>query len=278
MREQKMTNKQLLKRIKKNILNTYKQLNYQRQCRLYCIGAAKTGTHSIASMFDHTTRSAHESDDKEIINKIFDILEGKIKKSDVFSYLRERDKKLRLDIDSSQLNFFLLDYLLEEFPESLYLLTIRDCYSWLSSFINHSLSQSANEHWTKLREYRFQADKFSHPPQERILREKRLHTLDGYLSYWANHNNRVLSSVPEHRLMVVKTNEITKRAYEIASFAGLPETVVQLEHSHAYKSPMKFNVLQEIDGEYLEAKVQEHCGELMKRFFPEMTSVNHSNI
>jgi hypothetical protein len=273
-----MSSKHLLKKVKNSILSSYTRLGYQRKCRLYCVGAAKTGTHSIDSMFDHTVRSAHEPDNSEIIDKILDISEGRIKEAEIVDYLRKRDKRLCLDVDSSQLNFFLLDYLLEAFPKALYLLTIRDCYSWLNSFINDALRRSVSEHWIKLREHRFRANEFSHPSEELPLREKGLYTLDGYLSYWARHNKRVLSSVPEDRLMIVKTNEITKRSHEIANFAGLPKDSIQLEHSHAFKNSIKFNVLQEIQKTYLEAKVQEHCGTLMKRFFPEIISMNDSNL
>jgi hypothetical protein len=166
----------------------------------------------------------------------------------------------------------------QEFPKALYWLTIRDCYSWLNSFINDSLRRKVSERWIKLREHRFRANEFSHLSEERPLREKGLYTLDGYLSYWASHNNRVLSSVPEDRLMIVKTNEITERADDIADFAGLPKASIQLEHSHSFRNSIKFNVLQEIQETYLEAKVQEHCGTLMKRFFPEIISIYDSNI
>lgn len=273
-----MISKGLLKRIGNRIVSYYTRLNYERKCRLYCVGAAKTGTHSIDSLFDHTVRSAHEADSGEIISKILDISEGRIQDIDILAYIRNRDKRLCLDVDSSQLNFFLLDYLLEEFPKALFLLTIRDCYSWLNSFINDSLRRKTTKNWIKLREHRFRANVFSHPSEERPLKKIGLYTLDGYLSYWASHNNRVLSSIPEDRLMIIKTNEITKRADDIAVFAGLPKKSLQIEHSHSFKNPLKFNVLQEIQEPYLEAKVQEYCGPLMKRFFPEIRSINDAKI
>ena len=273
-----MSSKHLLKRIKNRILSSYDRLVYQRKCRLYCVGAAKTSTHSIDSMFDRTIRSSHEPDSAEVIGKILDLSRDRIQEAEIISYIRKRDKRLRLDVDSSQLNFFLLDYLLEEFPKALFLLTIRDCYSWLDSFINHSLRRNASESWIKLREYRFRSSEFSHPPEERPLEEKGLYTLDGYLSYWASHNRKVLASVPEDRLMIVKTNELTQKAYEIAEFAGLPRTSIQLMRSHSFKNPVKYNVLSEIQETYLEAKIQEHCGMLMKRYFPGIKSINDSNI
>lgn len=269
-----MRDDHLLRQVKARAISAYTRLSYKRKCRLYCVGAAKTGTHSIDSMFDDTVKSKHEADSEEVISKILEISEGRISDADLLSYIRQRDKRLCLDVDSSQLNFFLLDYLLEEFPDALFLLTIRDCYSWLNSFIDDSLRRNPSGNWIKLREYRFRSSTFSHPLEEKVLKERGLYTLDGYLSYWANHNNKVLSSVPEDRLMIIKTNEITRRAHDIADFAGLPRETVQIQHSHAFKNPEKFHILREIDEAYLEAKVREHCGPLMRKFFPEIQSIN----
>lgn len=258
------------KKLKKIIVSKYVSLTYKRKCRLYCVGAAKTGTHSIGSLFNHSVRSAHEAESAEFISKILDISQGILRDEDISAYIRNRDKNICLDIDSSQLNFFVIDYLLTEFPDARFLLTIRDCYSWLDSFMNDSLRRTTSKNWVRLREQRFRSEVFSHPAQEYALKEKGLYTLDGYLSYWTNHNNKVLASVPSHRLMIIKTNEITQRAYELADFAGIPRTAVKIENSHSFKNPTKFNVLQEIDQSYLEEKVQEHCGVLMHKFFPEI--------
>jgi len=264
--------------IKNHISRSYARLSYQRKSQLYCVGAAKTGTHSIDSMFNDTIRSSHEADSAEVIEKVLDLSTDRIHEKELVSFIRERDKRLCLDVDSSQLNFFLLDYLVEEFPKALFLLTIRDCYSWLHSFINHSLHRNAGEHWIKIRDYRFRSNELSHPPEEYPLKAKGLYTLDGYLSYWASHNQKVLTSIPEDRLMIVKTNEITERAYKIAEFAGLPKNSIQLTHSHSFHNLAQHSVLQEIQEDYLQAKFEEHCGALMEQYFPEIKSVNDSNI
>jgi len=262
------------KKLKNIIAGKYISLTYERRCRLYCVGAAKTGTHSIGSLFNQSVRSAHEAESAEFISTILDISQGLLNKEDISTYIKNRDKKICLDIDSSQLNFFIINYLVNEFPDALFLLTIRDCYSWLDSFINDSLRRTTSKNWVRLREQRFRSDVFSHPPEELFLKERGLYTLDGYLSYWTNHNNKVLTSVPANRLMVIKTNEITHRAYELADFAGIPRAAVKIENSHSFKNPTKFNVLQEIDQNYLEEKVQEHCSVLMQRFFPEIKTVH----
>lgn len=273
-----MTAVQLLREMKSRTIHAYTRMSYSRKCRLYCVGAAKTGTHSIDTMFDATVKSKHEADDEEVIGKILQIATGHISDAELLSFIRQRDKNICLDVDSSQLNFFLLDQLLEEFPDALFLLTIRDCYSWLNSFINDSLRRQPSDNWIKLRKYRFRADTFVHPPEEFALKEKGLYTLDGYLSYWASHNYQVLAKVPEDRLMIVRTNEITKNAHAIAEFAGLSGNCVLTQRSHAFKNPERFHVLREIPQDYIEAKVKEHCSLLMTRFFPEIKSIADAGV
>lgn len=252
--------------------------SFRRKCRLYCVGAAKTGTHSIAYMFDEKViRSTHEPDGSELIDWILRLSGGNSTAPEFQSYLLRRDDRLCLDVDSSQLNFFLLDYLREAFPSAHFLLTIRDVYSWLDSFINHSLRQSVSERRSKLRDLRFGPRK-SGPPVERALLDKGLYSLDGYLSYWTRHNSIVLSTIPKDRLLTVRTDQISERAYEIAAFAGLPKASILKEKTHAFKSPVSFHVLRDIPAWYLETKVQEHCGALMAQHFPEIRSFRDSGL
>jgi hypothetical protein len=229
-------------------------------------------------MFSDALRSGHEPDDSSMIDRILKIAQGEVSYSEIRSHLRRRDRRLCLDIDSSQLNFFVLEHLLQEFSDAKFLLTIRDCYSWLDSFINDSLRRCTSEEWIKFREFRFRANKFTHPLQETALKRRGLYTLDGYLSYWANHNQKVINTVPSNRLMIVKTNEITEKAYEIAAFAGLQNSTVQLSRSHSFKNSKKFYVLGEIEQNYLQSKVREHCQDLMCKVFPEIQSLEDANL
>ena len=67
------------------------------------------------------------------------VARGSLQNSDLTAYIKKRDRSRYLEVDSSQVNAFLLDILLQEFSEARFILTIRDCYSWLDSIINHSL-------------------------------------------------------------------------------------------------------------------------------------------
>jgi len=158
-------------------------------------------------------------------------------------------------------------------------LTIRDCYSWLDSFINHVLHYNQPGPETiQFRDFRFRPHIFKHAPEEEILQKNGLHTLDGYLSYWALHNKQTVARVPAERLLIVRTDQIRQSALEIADFAGLPRECVELERSHAFKNPKKFHLLREIDSAFLKEKVEKNCGPLMRRFFPEIKSIEDARV
>jgi hypothetical protein len=120
---------------------------------------------------------------------------------------------------------------------------------------------------------RYRPDLFRHAPEEQLLEEKDLYTLAGYFTYWTKHNTRVLETVPAERLLVVRTDEIGKRAFEIADFAGLPRRTVRVERTHEYRNPEKQDIIGQIDRNFLAARVDEHCRALMTRFFPEIKSL-----
>jgi hypothetical protein len=243
-----------------------------RKAHIYCTGTAKSGTHSIEALFGSQLRSAHEPESEKVIDIILDIATGRVDDAELGRYLLKRDRRLWLDIDSSQLNFFLLSKLVELFPDAKFILTIRDPYSWLDSFVNHQLARKASDKWFKLRDLRFRPDIYIHQQQELILKEKGLYTLDGYLSYWRYHNLSVIDTVPKDRLFIVRTDKITEQAEEVAVFASISRSNLRIDKSHVFKAMAKFGLLDKIDQEYLECKVKEHCGNLMAQFFPEIQS------
>ena len=248
--------------------------NPGRHTHLYCVGIAKTGTHSITDMFDSTVRSEHEPEHGLVINKILAFGQGRLDEEKMRRYLRRRDRRLYLEIDSSHLNVFFVELLVEEFKSARFVMTIREPYSWLNSFINHSLLRDQGRQWVRLCDFMFRPDILTHPAEEQVLKERGLYTLEGYLGYWATNIQKVISSVPADQLLIVRTDQITKRAFEIADFSGLPRTAVRPEQSHTFKRPGDLGLLHEIDREYLQQRVSQFCQPLMDKFFPEVQQLS----
>ena len=245
-----------------------------RRTQLFCVGTAKSGTHSIASMFSRNVRTGHEKEALPFIDAFFRWREGALSEREYREWLVARDRELALEIDSSWFHGLIVDLLASEFPDARFVLTIRDCYSWLNSEFKRVLhTPSQQPQRVKMRTFVYNGVPTTHAPEERVLKETGLYPVDNYLARWAAHNEKVLATVPRERLLVVRTDEIRARAFEIADFAGLPRGAVQLQRTHEYRNPVEREIIREVDAQFLERKVQEHCGPLMRRFFPEIKSL-----
>ena len=260
-----------------------KRLIYGRQAvrrtQVYCVGTAKSGTHSIWAMFSRNVRAAHEPQSLQLIEKYFDHQAGRISQDQLREWVLMRDQSLALEVDSSWFNILMLELLVAEFPQARFILTIRDCYSWLNSEFKRALhAPSTRLLRVKLREHIYGNNGRPYAPEERVLQQAGLYPVDGYLARWAAHNEQVLSLVPSPRLLIVRTPEIRQQAQAIADFAGLPRHSVRAERTHEYRNPQTRHIIRELDRNFLEPKVKQHCQRLMNRFFPEIKSLDDARL
>jgi hypothetical protein len=228
------------------------------------MGAMKTGTRSLGTMLGARCRSLHEPEPEELARHIEN------RTPDPSRFLRRRDRRLWLEMESNHLLAYFVDSLVELFPEALFILTVRDCYTWLGSYINHHLTHDDTKgFWRRMRDVHF-GPRRGYGKYEEPLRRRGLHTLDGYLSYWSWHNRRILDTVPSGRLLVIRTSEITDRGGEIADFLGIPREAVDPLRSHTNRARRDEGVVHELDRGFLAETAGRICGPLMARLFPEI--------
>jgi hypothetical protein len=245
-----------------------------RRAQVFCVGTAKSGTHSIASMFSRNVRKGHEKEAPDFIDAFFRWQEGRMTEREYRDWLVARDCEMALEVDSSWFYGSIVDLLASEFPKARFVLTIRDCYSWLNSEFKRVLhTPSQQPQRIKMRAFVYNGAATAYAPEEQVLKEAGLYPVDNYLARWGAHNEKVLAAVPAERLLVVRTEQIRARAFEIADFAGLPRYAVQMERTHEYRNPVKREIIRELDPQFLEEKVERHCRPLMRRFFPEIRTL-----
>lgn len=262
-------------------LSVFQKLKYatkpflvKRRCHVYCIGHGKTGTHSLSDLFHGHYRATHEDDAEVLLDIIMAVATGRLSTETFKRFLYWRDRRLLTEMDSSGLNIYFIEQLRELFPEARFILTIRDCHSWLESQINHIIARPPQNNprvdYSRFQDfhYRWQGDE-THPPEERILRQYGLYTLDHFLAAYAWHNHKAFSCLPSERLLVIRTHEIRQNAARIAAFSGVPLETLQLERAHSYPAKARFDVLGQIDRDYLNGKIRQHCNGLMTEWFPE---------
>ncbi|HEX4125616.1 MAG TPA: sulfotransferase [Tepidisphaeraceae bacterium] len=240
-----------------------------RQIQAFGVGSAKSGTHSIAALFGRSFRGHHEPACKPMIRAILARSEGTMSDAQVMRMLLRRDRRLRLEMDSSQLNAPFLDLLPTLFPESKFIFTIRDCASYLTSVIDHQLTRGkSSQTWRAMRQWRFGG--FAYSRHEHILRRLDLYPIAGYLAYWARHNRSVLEHVPADRLLVVRTDQITASIPRMAEFLGIPADSLDAGHSHAYRATRRYGIVEQLDPQFVSDCMHQHCEPIMRQFFPEI--------
>ena len=139
-----------------------------RRAQVFCVGTAKSGTHSIASMFSRNVRKGHEKEALDFIDAFFRWQEGGITEPEYRAWLVARDREMALEIDSSWFHGLIVDLLVSEFSEARFVLTIRDCYSWLNSEFKRVLhAPSQQPQRVKMRTFVYNGVATRHAPEER---------------------------------------------------------------------------------------------------------------
>lgn len=239
-----------------------------RRFRAYGCGAPKTGTHSVAGLFDaHCT--GHHIDVYRRVPLANAYLEGGVSKAEVVAFLRRRDRRLWLEMDVGSVTGVLAEPLVEAFPEARFVHTVREPLSWADSVIDQNLNIEVEPKWARLDALMAQAEKTPHTPHDRLLEERGLFSLAAYFGWWRRHNEGVLAAVPEERLWIVRTPEIAERAPEIARFVGVAPESLRPNLAWSFPAPRKHGLLAQLDPAYVEDTAQRICGELTRRFFPE---------
>lgn len=157
----------------------------------------------------------------ELIDAVLAFSKGEIAKLDLQRLVHRRDRTLWLEMEASAFNVHVLDLLVQEFSDARFILTIRDCYSWVDSALNHQLGRSLPKHYKSFLRY-WVAPGSEYTRAELVLKDNGLYPLKSYFRAWANHNQRVLDTVPADRLLVIRTDEISKSSERIAEFLGIP--------------------------------------------------------
>jgi hypothetical protein len=263
-------------RTARSLVDRARVLGAPRRFHAYCVGAPKTGTMSIAGLFTDHYRVAHEPEPEPMVALIGRHRSGAATEKEIRSVLRARDRRLRLELESSNPTSYFVSDLVELFPDARFILTIRDCYSWTDSYIDHQLNlpiePGEDAFWGTMRDA-YLATGRAHEPGEEVLAERGTYPLAGFLGYWADHNRKVLDAVPPDRLLVIRTPEIGRHIDDIAAFLDVPADTLNHDRAHLHTAPRRHGILDRIDPELLERQVDSLCRDLMDRYFPDIRSL-----
>jgi Sulfotransferase domain len=224
---------------------------------VFCVGLAKSGTHSIADMLAGSCRSAHEPDPYPLLEMIPRVRAGKLSTGRLGPFFLERRRRLGLQFESSHLLSSFTPHLVEIFPGARFILLVRDCRSWIDSMINDQLNMQGWDGyppWHAMYDAYLDRSTRDFPEPEQILADLDLYPLRNYVAYWRSEAEAITSCVPRERLLTVRTEELSSSLPAIADFFGVP--VYGLSAQHSYQSWRKHDVLARIDSAYVGSLIE----------------------
>lgn len=252
-----------------------------RRFHAYCVGIAKSGTRSMAWIFMKNYKAEHEPDADDFIDRIMGL--GKYMgthNDSLFEYLMKRDLRLCLELESAHPLYYVIEVLVKLFPEAMYILTIRDCYTWLDSIINqhYSMMVKPNPHsnpFFKLLNDQYIRQDISYSYEEQKLMQYNIPPIENYLSFWKKHNEKMLRTIPSDKLLIIRTHEISEQFDRIADFLRIPVHTLDYTKAHAHKRDVKpINLLSLMSWTFIEERVNIHCRELMEKYFSDIRNLD----
>lgn len=253
--------------IKYSIPNSIRNKIHPRKVHAFCIGTPKSGTTSIAGLFDKNYRASHEPERVKLIHLIHKHYHGDVSDAEYIHWLKKRDKRIWLDLESNCFLGYRPDLLFKAYPDSKYILSIRSPVSWLDSMLNHTInyppkSELVIKYWHSIF---FKPEEHPFSQFDAELKKHEVYSIEAYLNYWANSVQSVLDSIPEEQLLIVKTHEFLNKITDIANFLNIDAKSFDKQSGHLNKAPEKYNLLELVDSGFLEATKERLCGKLIKQ-------------
>jgi len=238
-----------------------------RRIHAYNLGAGRTGTNAVTSIFSSAFRAEHEAHAARTIELLSEYWSDSITEREVRRELIARDRKWRLELESSPFLAGFAPLLAEVFPSARFLVTVRFPRKWLRSNIDQCINLPREElgpYYLRLRDLNYGPPPEEYPAPESILNRYNLHSLSGYLRYWAWHYETVLNGIPSDRRLVIKTSSLDEAVPKISDFLQVSEDELS-QPSNKNESPERHEVLSEIDQGYIRDLIDDHCGDTVKR-------------
>lgn len=235
--------------------------------KVYGVGTGKSGTTTLAEMFQPAYRSQHEAELAAMVPIAAAVAEGSHDPAVVQAVLLDRHERLRLEVDVAGFLNPLVAELVAGFPDARFILTIRDCFGWLESRVDQRarIVREGTSPPPHLRDAERSSYAEPYDVGDAWFEDLGLPSARGLLHRWADANARVLEAVPPERLLVIRTEDLDESVPALAAFTGCPADRLSVARSNV--RTVRTGVLDRLDRARLVAAAEEHCGTLMERYW-----------
>jgi hypothetical protein len=195
--------------------------------------------------------------------------QNRLDNSTAIDILKSRDRLIYPSFESNFVLGMLIDVVYKAFPSAKYILTIRDCYSWINSEINQQHLIGNTQPWGLLADYRY-GKRLYYPNAESALKCYGLYPLSSYFSYWSEHIQSVLETIPSDKLLVIRTRDLNRKTQDIADFLEIPHDMLDTERIHSHQRRKKpLDIRELVESSHLREQALLHCNNIMDRFYSE---------
>src|SRR5262245_295131 len=225
----------------------------------------RTGTTSLARMFGRF-RAGHEIDGARMVPIATAALRAGAPPAGTDWAIRRRDFRYRLALDSASFLGPLVAHFVRVHPRARFVLTLRECRSWVGSALDFECTSRPGGPWPAYAEARFgrYGEVFGRE-EEPLVDAGARWPIAARLRAWTELSQFVLATVPEDRLLVVKTEELGNSVDRLAAFVGT--TSDMLVPVHANRNEERPHLLDRVPSAFVDDLAHEHCDRLMTRFW-----------
>lgn len=215
-----------------------------RRFQLYGVGAPKSGTHSVARMFEGQYRASHEGHPTVSVDLLARRRAG-LSGDQLRAELLVRDARVWAECESASFLAWFVDELGVMFPDASFVVPVRDCRSWVDSVIDQHRNHSSREPFLTLRRLYF-GERPSTPGDEGLPAHGH-RPLENFVSYWRDHHEFLLRHLDDDRSLWVWLPELASSRPRLERLIGAPIHDAAGGRAHAYRAPEKHRTLDRLE-------------------------------
>lgn len=238
----------------------------------YVVGLPKTGSTSIATVFGNY-RSGHEWELMRLVGAGLARSRGELTDAQFLAVVGDRLEPAALEMDSATSHYLYTDVLRERFPRAVFVHTVRDVRSWVTSLLDMVLRKRLARRLVDVPYSVWESQYLDMMTEGNYDLDPERTADDGssvpaLMRYWAGHMRQMADHLPADRSLQVPTREIHQRIADLAALVGVPAHTLRADLAHANRAPVQFDRFAAFDGPELRATYDEYCADIMASVFP----------
>jgi hypothetical protein len=207
---------------------------------------------SLDGLLGQKLTGAHEPHAYLFTRSWLKYMAGQLSLQDWKAFLVRRSNALALEFEASGFLTTEADQLAELFPNSKFILTIREPESWLRSMLRHvekNRQRLGYHYWEPVLQHYFAGHDF--PVEEASLEAQKLFPLRSMLDYWKSSNESAIRSIPTDQLLILDTKKLSESLGQLEGFMDWQPGSLNPQKSHLHQSTIIKDPTDEISQSYL---------------------------